>query len=63
MSGVTEYCEGDPVFLVQLETNRMAIKAFNEAGYNSTEVDLIELIRWIKTNMPELLSNEGCADD
>ena len=69
LNGVTEYCEGMPVELIKTtgaytpETEmdewpghgRMVIKAKNEGGHNSTEVDLLELITWIKANHPELI--------
>ena len=34
---------------------RLVIKAFNEAGYNHTLVDLIDVIEFVKINYPELL--------
>ena len=35
---------------------RLAIKALNEAGYNCTEVDLLELLAWVKANRPDLMA-------
>ena len=69
ITGATEYCEGFEVSIVNTRgeysrgvpekewcgNGRLAIKAFNEAGYNHTEVDLIELLTWIKDNKPEIL--------
>ena len=63
MSGVTEYCEEMPVVLCETRglypskngAGRLVIKALNECGHNSTEVDLVELLEWIKQNRPELL--------
>jgi hypothetical protein len=59
MKGVTEYCEGMDVELIQIfgydATKRYVIKAMNECGYNHTEVDLLQLISWVKKNKPELL--------
>lgn len=34
---------------------RFVIRAWNEAGHNQTEVDLIDVLNYVKTNMPELL--------
>lgn len=36
---------------------RFVIRALNESGYNKTEVDLIDVINYVKTNMPELLED------
>ena len=41
---------------------RLVINALNEGGYNGTEVDLLDVLKWVKANMPELLKeieNEG----
>jgi len=58
MDGVSEYCEGDYVHLTTTEvagTEKLVIKAMNEGGHNWTEVDLLDLIAWLKANRPELL--------
>ena len=34
---------------------RLVITALNEGGYNCTDVDLRDVITWVKANMPELL--------
>lgn len=71
MKGVQEYAEGMPVYLTKTDgiyaygvnkenwkgNGRLVIKAFNEAGCNITEVDLIQLIEWVKENKPEILTN------
>ena len=54
MVGVTEYEEGLDVKLTYVK-DRPVIWAANEAGYCSTLVDLIELLEWVKVNMPELM--------
>lgn len=33
---------------------RWVIKAFNEAGFNSTEVDLIDLLVYVRKEMPNI---------
>ena len=54
MKGVREYNEGMLVELDLAENdNRTVIVAYNEAGYNSTEVDLLDVIEWVKNNRPE----------
>ena len=57
MKGVREYNEGMLVELDLAENdNRTVIVAYNEAGYNSTEVDLLDVIEWVKNNRPELIT-------
>ncbi|MBC8320622.1 MAG: hypothetical protein H8E34_07860 [Bacteroidetes bacterium] len=51
---MTEYCEGYPVEIVS-RGGRLVIEAMNQCGSDCTHVDLIELIKWIKNNKPELL--------
>lgn len=54
MAGVIEFNECMPVILV--EAGEVAsIKALNEGGHNSTEIDLRSLLVWLKMNRPELL--------
>jgi hypothetical protein len=55
---VTEYAEGYDVKVEERETRgmkRLVISATNEGGFNGTDVDLVQLIDWIKINMPELI--------
>lgn len=33
--------------------NRLVISALNEGGHNSTQVDLIDLLKYVKTNFSE----------
>ncbi len=48
--GVREYCEEYPVRLVQdpITNWRLSICARNEGGFNSTLVDLWDLIEWLR---------------
>jgi hypothetical protein len=39
----------------ELGVNRWVVYARNEAGYNGVEVDLEDIIAWVKETMPELL--------
>jgi hypothetical protein len=69
MLGVTEYGEKLPVSLMRTEgvaeygvprerwigRGNLVIYAENEAGHGSTEVDLVQLIEWLRANHPELL--------
>lgn len=60
MEGVTEYAEGFPVEISEYipegkRDARLVIKAINQGGYDSTAVDLLELIAWIKENRSDLL--------
>jgi hypothetical protein len=53
--GVREYMGEDIVNLKTLDNGILVIEAINEGGHNSTEVDLLQLIQWLKINRPELL--------
>lgn len=60
MEGVREYVERSSVELVTIvddETReeRVVILATNEGGYNSTQVDLLDLLKWLNKNLPTLL--------
>lgn len=66
MAGVREYAEGykslaggeemiDCVDLVRIANGRIVVRAFNEGGHNVTEVDLLDLLRWLRENRPEFL--------
>ena len=55
MEGVTEYIEEEEVSLITDEAGHLVILAINECGNNHTQVDLLQLIQWLKTNRPELL--------
>lgn len=50
MEGVREYCEEMDVKLRTSDNGRLVIVALNEGGHNSTEVDLLDLLEWLKTN-------------
>lgn len=53
MEGVTEYCEGYPVeFGSSEEDGPLCVIAFNEGGYNSTAINVQELVDWLKKNRP-----------
>lgn len=54
-TNIREYGEKTPVEIIYYR-NRMAIKAYNEGGCNCTAVDLLDVITWVKKNMPELLA-------
>jgi hypothetical protein len=68
MCGVMEYCEEMPVTLRTttgvyaygvsendyIGRGRLVVKALNEAGYNSTQVDLLQLLKWVAENKPEI---------
>ena len=72
MVGVREYSEKMDVELTITEgmfdvdkpekdwlgKGRIVIKAFNESGFNRTEVDLMDVILWLRKNKPELLEGK-----
>lgn len=52
---IREYAEGIGVQIrYELLTKRPLLVAFNEAGHNSTSVDLIDILIHVKHEMPEL---------
>jgi hypothetical protein len=54
MSGVREYCDGYPVELRRdLKNGRLLITAWNEGHNNMTQVDLWDLIEWLRLGPPE----------
>lgn len=61
MQGVREYEEWSQVeFDVRVaddhaETMRPIVRAFAEAGFAPLEIDLLDLIKWLRANRPELL--------
>lgn len=61
MLGVREYAEGYPVHVLHetplgLDEPREMIEAINEGGHNSTLIDLLDLVAWLKERRPELLA-------
>lgn len=55
MEGVREYNEELPVELWRVN-GRLVVRALNEGGNNGTEVDLLDLVEWLRT---ELTGYEG----
>ena len=59
MAGVEEWAEGYPVILTKRDdgegSERHLIEAANEGGFNHTQVDLLQLIQWLRENRPDLL--------
>ncbi|MCS3496510.1 hypothetical protein ABIF63_002554 [Bradyrhizobium japonicum] len=49
MDGVREHGEGFPVHLMREQNSgRLLIRAFNESGNNYTDVDLGDLVQWLR---------------
>jgi len=53
-TNIREYAEEEEVIVTE-HGDRLVVKSYNEGGYNCTEVDLLDIIDWVKANMPELL--------
>jgi hypothetical protein len=52
---IREYGEEMPVEIEELDnTGRLIVSARNEAGCNGTLVDLIDVLKFVKENMPDL---------
>ena len=50
LDGVREYCEEMPVLLRTNGNGLLVIEAYNEGGFNCTQVDLVDLLLWIANN-------------
>ncbi len=54
--------------LVEGET-RLVVQAFNAGGWDSTSVDLLDVLAWVQKNRPELLEEtreakeEACCEN
>jgi hypothetical protein len=54
MHGVREHSEGYPVDLCRdPASGRLTIRARNEGGNNITQVDLLDLIDWLRLGPPD----------
>lgn len=58
MDGVREYEWEMPIHLAQTDDGRLVIEAFSEGGWSGTQVDLLDLLRWLAENRPDLLKAE-----
>lgn len=54
MPKIREYIESYPVRIIEVE-DRLAIEAWNEGGNSNTQVDLLDVLEWVRENHPELL--------
>ncbi len=45
---VREWNEEMPVELWINRANRLVLRAYNEAGHNSTEIDVFDLLAWLR---------------
>lgn len=61
MQGVREYSEGYQVEL-WLYDGRLVIRAYNEASYNETNVDVGDLLEWLRLG-PDGQQILGTQDD
>ncbi len=50
---IREYAEQMSVSVEDCE-GRIVVKALNEGGYNCTQVDLLDLLSFVKNNMPDV---------
>ena len=53
---IREYTEEMSVSVEDYE-GRVVVKALNEGGYNYTLIDLLDLLSFVKREMPSLLEN------
>ncbi len=58
MKGVSEYGDKDDVFVgIDQRNKTLVITAFNEGGNCRTDVDLLQLLEWVKNNLPEIFQS------
>ena len=50
-TNIREYAEEMEVSI--LDGPRPVVEALNEAGYNCTDVDILDLLTWVKIHHPE----------
>lgn len=52
---IREYAEGYPVDILQLRNGRWCVQAHNQSGHDATQVDLVDLVRWLHEHRPDIL--------
>ncbi len=57
LAGVRERTEHEPVDLWTNESSRVVIRSYNECGNNCTDIDLADLLDWLRSG-----SSEGGLD-
>lgn len=67
MTGVREYAEGFPVEMqFDEKAQRFVIVAYNEDGFDSVAIDVLDLLRWMKSGTvqtPAPIVEEGHGND
>jgi effector-binding domain-containing protein len=56
MPGVRAYDNEPNVELWRHSNGRLVIRAYNEGGYNGTEVDLLDLLDWAQSSGREVIA-------
>ena len=63
-NNIREYAEEYPVQIeFDKKRQRYVIIALNEGGYNSTSVDLVDLLEYVKEKMPGLKNLKGTKNE
>ena len=57
-----DHNDDDPIFLNEKDNGKLYIRAYTQCGYDSTDVNLEQLIDWLHKNRPELLAKPSPAD-
>lgn len=52
---IKEYVEGLPVEVLEVD-GHLVVQALNEGGNNGTRVDLIDVVNWVVSNRPDLIT-------
>ena len=59
LPGIREWGEGMPVELWLNEEGRIVLKAWNEAGHNSTQIDVFDFLEWLNVGTGSLSGLQG----
>ena len=53
---VGQQFDSDDVVIEDTDGNNPMVVAYNQGGFDATCVSLVELLAWVKTNRPDLLT-------
>ncbi len=57
LGGMREHNEKMPVELWRVHGGRLVVRAWNECGNNATDVDLLDLLEWVRCAPKDILGD------
>ncbi len=69
LDGVREYGDGDAVelartqgkgYMTRTDAGRLVVRGWSECHNAAVEIDLLDLIAWLRANRPDLLEGGAC---